>query len=188
MASMYRHHRISSIPRCERIPARRIGWLPSIVKSKLLIPANRSTKDWSDAVISSIKCDVEFFDFDETVVPKIAWTTRHDCLSTLGWFRKFGKLSDARQTSDQLIALAEGLAVVYPKLAGPLLLLSEGYTQKAKNSYRETEDSESIVKQWQQRALEALKRAAAIEPSNDEVHEVLRPHLARMEQRGLNQN
>jgi eukaryotic-like serine/threonine-protein kinase len=167
------------------LTARRIGWLSSVVKSTLVLPAKRSANEWSDSVISSIKSDSALFGWSESYVPKIAWTTRHYCLTALGWYRKSGRLSEATRTADQLLALAERLVGAYPEQATPLLLLSEGYIQKEKNSIRENEDNAAVIEQWRRKALDALIRASTIEPDNDEVHGRIKDRLARMERLAL---
>ena len=65
------------------LTARRIGWLPSIVKSPWLIPEDLPTEAWTDRVISSIKSDATKFDLDHTRIPAIGWMMRHHCASTL---------------------------------------------------------------------------------------------------------
>ena len=84
------------------LTARRIGWLPSIVKSAWLIPEELPTEAWTDRVISSIKSDATKFDLDHTRIPAIGWTMRHHCSSTAGVAKKVGKLGDAHRIADQL--------------------------------------------------------------------------------------
>ncbi len=67
-------------PDLAELTARRIGWLPSIVKSPWLIPEDLPTEAWTDRVISSIKSDAAKFDLDHTRIPAIGWLMRHPVL------------------------------------------------------------------------------------------------------------
>ena len=160
------------------LTARRIGWLPSIVKSPWLIPEDLPTEAWTDRVISSIKSDATKFDLDHTRIPAIGWMMRHHCASTLAWQRKVGKLGDAHRIADQLLALAERLTQSYPDQAAAYMLLSEGYVQRAKNAYRE--DDEPVIERWERKALDAAIHAATLEPENDEAHGLVKDRRARL--------
>ncbi len=59
--------------------ARRIGWLPSIVKSPWLVSEDLPAETWTDLVISSIKSDATKFDLDHTRIPAIGWMMMHPC-------------------------------------------------------------------------------------------------------------
>ena len=74
--------------------ARRIGWLPSIVKLPWLIPEDLPTEAWTDRVISSIQSDTTKFHLDHTRISAIGWNMWHPCARTLTWQRKVGKLGD----------------------------------------------------------------------------------------------
>ncbi len=160
------------------LAARRIGWLPSIVKSPWLIPEGLPTEAWTDRVISSIKSDAAKFDLDHTRIPAIGWMMRHPCASTLAWQRRVGKLGDAHRIADQLLALAERLTRSYPDQAAPYMLLSEGYVQKAKIAYRE--DEAPVIERWERKALDAAIHAATLEPENDEAHGLVKDRRARL--------
>jgi serine/threonine protein kinase len=160
------------------VAARRIGWLPSIVKSPWLIPADIPTEAWTDRVISSVKSDASKFALDHTRIPAIGWIMRHHCASTMTWQRQAGKLGDAHRIADQLVALAERLTRSYPDQAAPYMLLSEGYVQKAKIAYRE--DEAPVIERWERKALEAATHAATLEPGNDEAHSLVKDRRARL--------
>ena len=159
------------------LTARRIGWLPSIVKSPWLIPEDLPTEAWVDRVISAIQSDATKFDLDRTRIPAIAWLMRQHCASTLAWHRRAGKLDDAHRLVDQLLALARRLTQSYPDQAAAYMLLSEGYVQRAKIAYRE--DDEAVIG-WERQALDAAIHAATLEPENDEAHSLLENRRARL--------
>jgi hypothetical protein len=160
------------------LTARRFGWLPSIGKSPWLIPDDLTNEAWADRVILSIKSDAAEFGLDHVHISKIGWRMRHSCLSTLGWKRQAGRLSDARRTADQLLALAERLARSYPDQAANYMLLSEGYVQNAKNAYRN--DDEPTVERWERKALDAAIHAATVEPENAEARSLVQDRRARL--------
>jgi eukaryotic-like serine/threonine-protein kinase len=160
------------------LAARRIGWLPSIVKSPWLLPEDLPTEAWTDRVISSIQSDATRFDIDHTRIPVIGWMMRHHCLGTLAWQRRVGKLGDAHRIADQLLTLAERMTRSYPAQAAGYMLLSDGYVQKAKNAYRE--DDASVIEQWERKAVEAAMRAAALEPENAEAHSLVQERRSRL--------
>ena len=164
-------------PGLAELTARRIGWLPSIVKSSWLIPEDLPIDAWADRVISSIKSDATAFDLDHTRIPAIAWTMRDPCYSTLAWQRMFGKLGDAHRVVDQLLALAERLTQSYPDQAAAYMLLSEGYVQRAKNGYRV--DDEPVI-EWERKALEAAIHAETLAPDNDEARGLVNNRRARL--------
>ncbi len=161
------------------LTARRIGWLPSIVKSPWLIPADIPTEAWTDRVISSVKSDASKFGLDHTRIPAISWSMRDHCASTMTRQRQAGKLGNAHRIADQLVALAERLTRSYPDQAAAYMLLSEGYVQKAKIAYRE--DQAPVIKRWERKALEAATHAATLEPDNDEAHSLVKDRLRRLD-------
>ncbi len=59
------------------LTARRIGWLPSLVKSPWLIPEDLPAETWTDRVISSIKSEAAKFHIDHSRIPAIGWMMRH---------------------------------------------------------------------------------------------------------------
>jgi serine/threonine protein kinase len=171
---------INLFERClAEMAARRIGWLPSMVKSPWLIPQDLPTAAWTDRVIFSIKSDATKFDVDHTRIPAIGWMMTHPCGSTLAWQRKVNRLGDAHRIADQLLALAERLTQSYPDQAAPYMLLSVGYVQKAKNAYREEE--EQVIERWERKALDAATHAATLEPENDEARSLVKERHARLD-------
>ena len=163
--------------RLAELTARRIGWLPSIVKSPWLIPDDLPTEAWTDRVISSIKSDATKFDLDHTRIPAIGWMMRQLLCDTMARQRKVGKLGDAHRFADQLLALARRLTRSYPDQAAAYMLLSDGYVQRAKIAYRE--DDEPVIG-WERKALDAAIHAATLEPENDEAHGLVKDRRARL--------
>jgi hypothetical protein len=161
------------------IAARRIGWLPSIIKSPWLIPEDIPTEAWTDRVISSVKSDASKFALDHTRIPAIGWIMRHHGASTMTWQRQVGKLGDAHRIADQFVALGERLTRSYPDQAAPYMLLSEGYVQKAKIAYRE--DEAPVIERWERKALEAATHAATLEPDNGEAHSLVKVRRRRLD-------
>jgi serine/threonine protein kinase len=160
------------------LAARRVGWLPSIVKSHWLIPEDLPTDAWTDRVIASVKCDAAKFHLDHTRILAISRMMRGHCASTMTWQRRAGKLSDAQRIAGQLVALAERLTRSYPDQAAAYMLLSDGYVQKAKNAYRESDAP--VIAGWERKALGAAMRAATLEPDSDEARNLVRDRRARL--------
>jgi hypothetical protein len=160
------------------IAARRIGWLPTIVKSPSHIPEGLSNEAWVDRVMLSIKTDAREFHIDHTRLPSIGWRMRQAGHRTLGSQRRAGKLGDAHRIADQFLALAERLTRSYPDQAVCYMFLSEGYVEKAKNAYRE--DSAPVIESWEQKALEAAIQALKQEPENDQARDMVKNRRARL--------
>ncbi len=115
-----------------------------------------------------------------SAVPRLACTMRHDCFDMMGWYRRTGELTDATRACDQLLSLADRLVAIYPTQAAPLLLLSEVYVQKAKNTVRENGENRGAIDRWQRKSLDVLIRARAIEPHNDEVNAFLTLRISKI--------
>jgi eukaryotic-like serine/threonine-protein kinase len=164
------------------LTARRVGWLPTSVKSPLLLPADLPDGAWADRVISAIESDAAKFRIARTRIPAIAWSTRGYFTDTLWRQRTVGKLDDAQRIVDQLLALAERLTKSYPDQAAPCMLLSEGYVQRAKNAFRIPGEP---VKEWNQNALDAAIQAAALDPENEEAHNLVKERRARVNRPAL---
>ena len=130
-------------PGLAELTARRIGWLPSIVKSSLAHTGGTSDRSMggSHHLLNQIRC--------HGVQPRSHSNSRDRLddegalASKLAWQRRVGKLGDALRIADQLLALAERLTQSYPDQAAAYMLLSEGYVQRAKNGYRE--DDEPVI-------------------------------------------
>jgi len=159
------------------LTARRIGWLPSIVKSPWLIPEDLPTEAWTDRVISSIQSDTSKFGLDRIRIPAIGWLMMHPAASTLTRQRRVGKLGDASRIADQLLALATRLTQSYPDQAAAYMLLSEGCVQRAKMAYRMSDEP---VIEWERKALDAALHAVTLEPENDEAHGLVKNRCARL--------
>jgi hypothetical protein len=159
------------------LTARRIGWLPSIVRPPWLIPENLPTDAWADRVISSIQSDATKFGLDRTRIPAIAWLMGLHYASTLASQRRVGKLDDAHRFVDQLLALARRLTQLYPDQAAAYMALSDGYVQRAKIAYRV--DDEPVIG-WERKAFDAALRAATLEPENEEAHGLVKNRRARL--------
>ena len=173
------HVSIQSLERdLAELTARRIGWLPSIVKPPWLIPEDLPTEAWVDRVISSIEADAAKFHLDRTRIPAVAWWLRFPFENAVAHQRHVGKLGDAHRIAEHWLALAERLTRSYPDQAAAYMLLSEGYVQKAKNAYRE--DEAPVIKRWEQKALEAATQAETLEPENDEARNLVKDCRARL--------
>jgi eukaryotic-like serine/threonine-protein kinase len=159
------------------LTARRIGFLPSIVKSRRLIPEDLSSEAWAERVISSIKTDAAKFHLDHTRIPLIGWRMRDFSHETLAWQRRVGKLGDARRGADRALALAHRLTQTYPDQAAAYMILSDGYVQRAKIAYRV--DDEPVIG-WEQKALDAANRAATLDPENYEARGIIENRRARL--------
>lgn len=149
--------------------ARRIGWLPSIVRPSWLIPENLSAEAWTDRVISAAQSDARSLRLDHTRVAGVCWEMTH--YGTLSWFRKAGKLGEAQQGIDRWLALARRLTESYPDQGAVYMFLSEICRLRLKVAYRV--DDEPVV-EWEQKAFEAALHAATLEPENDEALSIVK--------------
>jgi len=173
------HASIQSLERdLAELTARRLGWLPSIVKSPWLIPEDIRTETWVDRVISSIETEAAKFQLDGSRIPAVALWLRLPVETAAAHQRHVGKLGVAHRIADRLLALADRLARSYPDQAAAYMLLSEGYVQKAKNAYRE--DEAPVIKRWEQKALDAAAQAAILEPDKDEARNLVKDRRARL--------
>jgi eukaryotic-like serine/threonine-protein kinase len=161
------------------LTSQRLGWQPSLTKSRLIIPEDLPSETWTERVISTMRSDATTFQLGHTRIPQIAWNIRVPCANALGWQRRVGNLGDAHPIADRLLALAEGLTRSYPDQAASYMLLSEGYVQKAKNAYREDEDP--VIERWERKALDAALRAATLEPENEEALGLVKDRRARLD-------
>ena len=163
------------------LTARRIGLLPSIVKSPWHIPEGSPTEAWADRVISSIQSDRTKFNFDRTQVPAIAYSLITQFLDAkLSRQRTLRKWDDAHRLVDQILALAKRLTQLHPDQAASFMFLSDGYVQRAKNAWHVP--GESVI-EWERKALDAAKHAATLDPTNEEAHEVVLERIARVNKR-----
>lgn len=160
------------------LTARRIGWLPSMARSEWLIPKSVSTEKWTERAVDLLRSYARTFGLNDDRIPTIAWTTRHHCLSTLGWLRKAGKLGDANRIADQLVALADRLTRSHTNQIFPQMLLSEAYVQKAKNAHQERE--KAAIERWERKALEAAAKAATFDPGSDLARSLVENRRARV--------
>ncbi len=158
----------------------RIGCLPSIVESPWLLPADLPSAAWADRVIAAIQSDATKFGLDRTRAPAIALLMRGHFATALKRYREVGKLDDAQRLVDQLVALAKRLSQAYPDQAAPYMLLSDGYVQRAKNSWKVP--GESVI-EWERKALDAAKHAASLDPENDEAHNLVKERRVRVNKR-----
>ncbi len=133
---------------------------------------------WADRVITSMQSDAAKYHLDHTRIPAIGWLMRDHCATTASWLRKAGKLGAAHRIADQWLALAERLTQLYPDQAAAYMLLSEGYVQRAKNSYQE--DEATVIERWEQKALDAAICAATLDPENDMAHDLIKDRCARL--------
>ncbi len=159
------------------LAARRIGWLPSIVRPHWLIPEDRSNEAWVDRVIVLIKTDAATFHLDHTQIPAIVWQMWIPYVDTLARQRQVDKLSETLRIADRLVALAERLRRSYPGQAAPYMLLSEGYLQRAKYAYRV--DGEPVIG-WERKSLEAAGEAATRDPENAVARNLVKNRLVRL--------
>ncbi len=160
------------------LTARRTGWLPSIAKSRWLVPEDLPTQAWTERVIASMRSDATKFAIDHARIPAISRMLMQFCAVTMTWQRNAGELGDAHRIADQLVALAERLTQSYPDQAVAYILLSEGYVQKAKIAYRD--DDESVIEGWERKALDAATRAAAVEPDKAEARNLVKDRHNRL--------
>jgi hypothetical protein len=158
------------------LTGRRIGWLPSIVKPPWLIPEDLPNEARTDRVLASMQSDATRLHLDHTRIPDVCWSMRLYCASTLSWRRRAGKLGDAHQVVDRLLALAGRLTRLYPDQAAHMFL-SEGYVQRAKIAYRVAGEP---VLEWERKALDAAIHAATLEPENEEAHSLVKGRRARL--------
>jgi hypothetical protein len=163
--------------RLAELAARRVGWLPSLVRSPWLIPEDLPAEAWTDRVISSIESDAARFGLDHTRIHAITRTLMGLCAGTMTWQRRVGKLGDARRIADQLLALAERLTRSYPDQAAPYMLLSDAYVQRAKIAYRV--EGEPVIG-WERKAFDVARHAATLEPENDEARRLVKERRARL--------
>jgi hypothetical protein len=159
------------------LTARRIGWLPTIVKSPGLLQKHLTTEAWADRVIAAIQSDAAGFELDRARVPAIALLMPEHIARTLSRYRAVGKLDDAQPLVDQLVALAKRLSQSYPDQAAPYMLLSDGYEQRAKNAWQGP--GEPVI-EWERKSLDAAKHAASLDPQNDEAHNFVKRRFVRV--------
>ena len=159
--------------------ARRIGWLPSTVKSALAHTGGSSSRsmDGSRDLLNQVRC-LEVRTSITLGFRRSAGMMSGPCASTMTWQRQVGKLGDAHRIADQLVALAERLTRSYPDQAAPYMLLSEGYVQKAKNAYRD--DEAPVIERWERKAYAAAIHAETLEPQNEEAHSLVKERYARL--------
>ncbi len=165
------------------LTARRIGWLPSMIRSPWLIPEDLSDGAWLDRVISSINTDAAAFHLDHTRIPAIAWQLWCLAANESTWRRSVDRIGDARRLADRLVALAERLTESFPDRAASYMLLSEACVQEAKNAYR-TPGVRAHV--WERRAFEAATHASMLEPDNEEARSLIKDRQARLKRHASN--
>jgi hypothetical protein len=160
------------------LTAQRIGWLPSIIRSRGFISRDLSAEAWTDRVITRIRSDAAKFAVDQTRIPAIVWFMLRSSAATLVAQRRAGKLGDVRQSVDRLLALATRLTQSHPDHAATYMVLSEAYLERAKLAYRV--DDEPVIG-WERKSLDAALHAATLEPDNDEARSLVNNRRARLD-------
>jgi eukaryotic-like serine/threonine-protein kinase len=89
---------------------------------------------------------------------------------TAAYQRKIGRIDDARRTAGMLMAIARRLVLEFPDRADSYIVLSEAYTQVAKNAWKD-EDFNTIERSWGQ-ALEAVRRAVELDPGREDARRI----------------
>jgi hypothetical protein len=168
------------------LTARRIGWLPSLDESSCLILGDLPSPTWADRAWSILESHRLALGLDVSEIPKIGLAMRHSSVNGLGWQRRVKKLDEARRIADQMVALAERFSRSFPVRAEPYMLLSDGYIQKAKNAYRE--DDESMVERSLQNGMNAALHAASLHPENEEARDLVRDRRARLAKHASGKN
>jgi serine/threonine protein kinase len=160
------------------LAARRLGWLPSIVRLPLSIPDDLSAEAWADRFISSIEADTAKFHIDRMRIPAVVWWLKQPHHTAASNQRHIGNLREAQRITDRFIALAERLTRSYPDQVEASMLLAEACVQKAKNAYRA--DEATVIEQWELKALSAAVHALSLEPANNEARALVADRLIRL--------
>jgi eukaryotic-like serine/threonine-protein kinase len=155
-----------------------VGSLSPFRSSSSAAAYDRNPEAGACALISTLRELCSKLGLADSVVPAAIEIIGQDAFLAGAAQRRAGRLDDARATAARLITLARRLVRDYPGQANSYRTLSEAYDQIRKNAMRS--DDDKLVEEALVHAVEAAKRALALNPLLIETRKNLEKFTAQL--------